>query len=73
MTPAPEEFNAKVRRIAHMRSYGKPLSVICHDTNTRGDDRRLLVAAADLYLSYVPFDPIERTEPLPVSGEFDGK
>lgn len=51
-TPALEEFEAKVRRIAQLRSYDVPLEQIAHETNTHGDDLRLLVVAADMYRSW---------------------
>lgn len=57
-----DEFNAKVRRIANLLAYEQPVD----------REPRMLVVAAELYNSYVPFDmpivvlPNSRT----VSGEF---
>lgn len=66
-------FNVHVRRVANARAYEKPIERIRHEIKLNGDTDylRLLVVAADMFLSYQPFDLPERgPEPTELSGEF---
>lgn len=66
-----EFFNEKVLRIANLRSYGATTEEVIASVSAPQDELFLLLAAADMLLSYMPFDMPERTEPAPMtSGEF---
>lgn len=67
-------FNEKVRRIANLRAYDERIDDISIAVDTFGTDLRLLVVAADMFLSYIPFDMPERgPEPTTASGEFTAR
>lgn len=69
-----EFFNERVRRIANLRMYGMTPEEIFKQVEATETELRLLVACADLFLDYAPFDPPKRTEPTsPVSGEFTAR
>jgi hypothetical protein len=69
-----EFFSEKVRRIAYLRMYGRTVEEILKQVEATETELRLLVACADLFIDYSPFDPPKRTEPIsPVSGEFTAR
>jgi hypothetical protein len=69
-----DTFNETVRRIANLRAYGMDAEQVTMHVQGTGTELRLLVVAADMFLSYAPFDMPERTEPTsPVSGEFTAR
>lgn len=69
-----DTFNEKVRRIANLRAYDERIDDIAIAVDTFGTELRLLIVAADMFLSYMPFDMPERTEPpATMSGEFTAR
>jgi len=69
-----EFFNERVRRIANLRMYGRTPEDIIKQVDATETELRLLIAAADMFLDYAPFDLPERDEPTsPVSGEFTAR
>jgi hypothetical protein len=69
-----EMFNERVRRIANLRAYGMEPADIIKQVDAPVENVYLLVACADLFIQYAPFDLPERTEPAPsVTGEFTAR
>jgi hypothetical protein len=70
-----EMFNENVRRIAALRAYEQRIEDIAEGTNIHGGDLHLLVACADMFLLYMPFDmPHEPARlSMEASGEFTAR